>query len=148
MNDEKMTFLLVEDSEHDVLAFRRAWRDNDIAHELRVVRDGRECLDYLQGHDPYEGQEDRPRPDVIVLNDHLPKMSGQSVLAALQQNEAWAAIPVIVFTASQSPRKELHSYARCANAYIVKPMTYEDLSRTVRRLCRFWELVEIPETPS
>jgi hypothetical protein len=41
--------------------------------------------------------------------------------------------------------KESQSYDLGANAYVVKPMNYEDLSRIVRRTNDFWELVEVPE---
>jgi len=145
MTDEPIVFLLVEDSEHDLLAFQRAWRDNDIAHELRVVRDGRECLDYLRRRGPYRRPAEAPRPGVIVLNDRLPRLDGQAVLARLQEDTDLSHIPVILFTTSESEQKELDSYDRGANAYVVKPMTYEDLSRAVLRLSRFWEMVEVPE---
>jgi len=146
MTDEPIVFLLVEDSEHDLLAFQRAWRENAIAHELRVVRDGRECLDYLRRRGPYHRPAEAPRPGVIVLNDRLPRLDGQAVLSRLQEDTDLSHIPVILFTSSESEQKELDSYDRGANAYVVKPMTYEDLSRAVLRLSRFWEMVEVPET--
>ena len=148
MTNQPIVFLLVEDSEHDLLAFQRAWRENAIPHELRVVRDGRECLDYLRRRGPYRPPAAAPRPGVIVLNDRLPRLDGQAVLATLQEEADLSYIPVILFTSSESPQKELDSYDYGANAYVVKPMTYEDLSRAVLRISRFWEMVEVPENPA
>jgi CheY-like chemotaxis protein len=130
------------------MAFRRAWSENGIGHTLEIVRDGQACLDYLARRGAYQGAGQAPRPSVIVLNDRLPRLGGQSVLVALQADPAWALIPVVVFTSSESERKELDSYAHCANAYVLKPMTYKDLSQFVRRMVRFWEMVEIPEPRS
>jgi CheY-like chemotaxis protein len=148
MNSKPLVFLLVEDSEYDILAFQRAWRENGITQTLKVVRDGQACLDYLARRGAYGKADAAPRPAVIVLNDSLPRLDGQSVLSALQANPDWAIIPVVVFTSSESERKELDSYAKCASAYILKPSTYKDLSRLVRRMVRFWEMVEIPELRS
>lgn len=146
MNGEPIVFLLIEDSEHDILAFERAWKENDISNELRIVRDGHECLDYLNRRGRYRRAEDAPTPAVILLNDHLPELDGLKVLEAIRQNNHTAYIPVIMFSASESDRKKARRYDVGANAYLTKPLKYEALSRTVRRISRFWELVDVPET--
>jgi two-component system response regulator len=148
MKGEPIAFLLVEDSEHDILAFERAWKENGISNELRIVRDGHECLDYLNRRGRYRHAEDAPTPAVILLNDHLPELDGHQVLEAIRQDSRTAYIPVIMFSASESDRKKARRYDSGANAYLTKPLKYEDLSRTVHRLSRFWELVEAPETTS
>lgn len=38
---------MAEDSEHDVIATQRAWKQSHILSELKIVKDGEECLDYL-----------------------------------------------------------------------------------------------------
>jgi two-component system, response regulator len=76
MGDEKMVFLMVDDNEHDILAVKRAWQENRIANALYVVRDGSECLDYLYQRGRYSRPESAPRPDVLLLNNRMPKMSG------------------------------------------------------------------------
>jgi CheY-like chemotaxis protein len=145
MSDGKKVFLIVEDSEHDILAFRRAWKDNAIADELRVVRNGRECLDYLQRRGNYDGGEAAPRPDVIILNNRLPAVEGLTVLKAIRQIAEVAYVPVIIFTAAESNMKEERSYDLGANAYVVKPMKYSGLLEVVRRIHDFWKLVKVPE---
>ena len=145
MSDGTKVFLMVEDSEHDIVAFRRAWEENRIASELRVVRGGSECLDYLHRRGTYGRRENAQRPDVILMNNRLPKVEGLTVLKAIRQNADFEHIPVVIFTAAQSNLKEAQSYELGANAYLVKPMKYSDLSRIVRRIHDFWEMVEVPE---
>ena len=147
MSEDPIVFLLVEDSEHDILAFKRAWQDNGIANKLQVVRGGQECLDYLHHRGRYRREEDAPRPKIILLNNRMPGIKGLKVLSKIRQNEAFENIPVIIFTSVESDFKETQSYNLGANAYVVKPMNYEDLSRTVRCINDFWELVEVPEKP-
>jgi len=144
---DPIVFLLVEDSEHDILAFRRAWKDNGIVNELQVVRGGQECLDYLHHRGRYRREEDAPRPKIILLNNRMPGIEGLKVLNEIQQHEALENIPVVIFTSVESDFKETQSYDLGANAYVVKPMNYEDLSRAVRSINDFWELVEVPEKP-
>jgi len=144
---DPIVFLLVEDSEHDILAFRRAWKDNGIANELQVVRGGQECLDYLNHRGRYRREEDAPQPKIILLNNRMPRIEGLKVLNEIRQNEAFKNIPVIIFTSVESDFKETQSYNLGANAYVAKPMNYEDLCRTVRCINDFWELVEVPEKP-
>jgi CheY-like chemotaxis protein len=147
LSKDTVVFLLVEDSEHDILAFRRAWQDNDIANELQVVRGGQDCLDYLHHRGRYRREEDAPRPKIILLNNRMPRIEGLKVLSEIRQNEAFENIPVIIFTSVESDLKETQSYDLGANAYVVKPMNYVDFSRTVRCINDFWELVEVPEKP-
>ena len=148
MNDLPIDFLLVEDSRHDIVAFQRAWDENEIANRLTIVHDGVECLDYLLGRGRYEDRAGAPLPRVILLNNRMPKMDGLAVLKRIRSQPGLAAIPVIVFTAAESDRKERQSYRLGANAYMVKPLHYADLSRMVRRINAFWELVEVPEVLS
>jgi CheY-like chemotaxis protein len=145
MASGRIVFLMVEDSEHDITAFKRAWSENGIENELRIVRNGRECLDYLHRRGRFKDEENTPRPEVILLNNKLPKTEGLSVLDTIRQTTEFANIPVIIFTSSESNRKEKKSYKLGANAYVVKPMQYCNLSETVRRINDFWELVEVPE---
>jgi CheY-like chemotaxis protein len=145
MVDEPVVFLLVEDSKHDILAFERAWRDNGIKNELRVVRNGQDCLAYLHRQGRFGSEVDAPHPKIILLNNKMPAMEGLTVLEKIRQEGPFATIPVVVFTSTENHMKKAKSYDLGANAYIVKPMNYEDLFRTVRIINDFWELVEVPE---
>ncbi|MBW2602346.1 MAG: response regulator, partial [Deltaproteobacteria bacterium] len=54
-------------------------------------------------------------------------------------------LPVIVLTTSKDEEDRLKSYDLGANAYIVKPVGFDNFSRAVRTISLFWQLVELPE---
>jgi CheY-like chemotaxis protein len=145
MQNDQMVFLMVEDNTHDILAVKRAWRENKIGNALYIVRDGEECLDYLYQRGKYIRLEAAPRPDVILLNNRLPKMDGLEVLKQIRDSEEFHYLPVIMFTASESERDQLKAYDSLANAYVVKPMNFVNLSEAIRSINAFWQLASIPE---
>ena len=145
MGKEDLVFLLVEDNEHDVLAIKRAWRENRIANELKIVRDGRECLDYLNRRGRFSRPAAAPSPDVILLNNKLPRMDGLQVLKQIRQSENYHHLPVVMFTASENEVEQIKSYDLGVNAYIVKPMNFKKLSATIGTLNKFWDLAQIPQ---
>ena len=53
METKPLVVLMAEDNEHDIFATRRAWRKNGITNELRIVKNGEECLDYLYRRGAY-----------------------------------------------------------------------------------------------
>ena len=145
MGNGELVFLLVEDSEHDVLAIKKAWQENRIANELHIVHDGQECLDYLNQRGAFSGPETAPQPDVILLNNKLPRMNGMQVLKKSRERDGFGHLPVIMLTANESEAEQCRSYNLGVNAYIVKPMGFKNLSETIRKLNKFWNLVEIPQ---
>jgi CheY-like chemotaxis protein len=68
----------------------------------------------------------RTRPDVVVLDLHLPDTTGDAVLAQLRADDATADVPVIVVTADVTGDHEQRLLAAGASAYMTKPL---DLGR-------------------
>ena len=98
---------------------------------------GQEALEHL-GWPTAENAtgDEAERPDTILLDLNLPDMSGWDVLAALQENPAWRAIPVILVTAVDLrqamdfyERKELHVSTS-------RPLTAEELGAVLQGLLR------------
>jgi len=118
--DGTINILLVEDSPTDVQIARRALRRWSVPCSLHVVRDGEEALDFLYRRGRYQGQADVPRPDIILLDLNLPKLSGHGVLQQIKQDEGLRRIPVVMFSASEEEADIGVSYDLGANAYISK----------------------------
>ena len=53
MTKKPFVVLMAEDSQHDIVATKRAWKKNNILNPLHIVRDGEECLDYLHQRGKY-----------------------------------------------------------------------------------------------
>jgi two-component system response regulator len=129
-----ITILLVEDDAGDVLMTREALADSKVLNDLRVVSDGREAIDYLDRTD----DPDSPRPDLILLDLNLPKVDGREVLAYVKGNDRLRRIPVVVLTTSQAEEDIVRSYDLHANAYVTKPVDFEQFMSVVRKVDEFF----------
>lgn len=144
MAKEPFVVLMAEDDEHDVIAVNRAWKKNKIANPLYIVPDGEECLDYLHQRGKYENPEDAPRPGILLLDIKMPKMDGLTVLKHIRESEKFNRLPVVILTTSKDEEDRLKSYDLRVNAYIIKPIGFDNFSEAVKTINLFWELVELP----
>ena len=116
--DRLMEILLVEDNPGDVRLVAEALKDTKVTGHLSVVPDGIAALDFLHRRGPHVRA---PRPDLILLDLNLPRMSGHDLLKAIKEDPALRQIPVCVLTSSQADSDLLKAYDLHANAYLTKP---------------------------
>ncbi|MFB9840095.1 response regulator [Actinoallomurus acaciae] len=134
--------LLVEDDPGDVLLTREAFDDNKLRNNLHVVSDGEEATAYLRRQGPYAGI---PRPDLILLDLNLPRKDGREVLRDIKADPDLRSIPVVVLTTSEADEDILNSYDLHANAYVTKPVDFDDFIRIVRQIDDFFvSVVKLP----
>ena len=144
MKKGSFAVLLAEDSEHDIIATKRAWKKHHIANPLYIVKDGEECLDFLHQRGKYSEPETTPRPGILLLDINMPKMDGLAVLKHIREDRKLRHLPVVILTSSKDEEDRLKSYHLGANAYIVKPVGFDNFSEAVRTINLFWELVDLP----
>ncbi|HID28905.1 MAG TPA: response regulator [Desulfobacterales bacterium] len=135
---------MAEDDEHDIVATKRAWKMHHIANPLYVVNDGEECLDYLHRRGKYSQPGAAPLPGILLLDIKMPKMDGLSVLKHIREDKELRRLPVIILTTSRAEEDRLESYDLGVNAYIVKPIGFENFAEAVKAISCFWQLVELP----
>jgi len=134
--------LMVEDDPGDVRLTREALKGSKLLHSLNVVEDGVAALDYLRKAAPYQ---EAIRPDLVLLDLNLPRKDGREVLAAMKQDEALRAIPVVILTTSQAEEDVLRAYNLNANCYVTKPVDFDQFMRIVRTIEEFWlNVVTLP----
>lgn len=130
-----MEILLVEDSLEDARMTLEALQHGQIQCRVSLLRDGEEALRFLYRQDVYARA---PRPDLILLDLHLPKRSGRQILAELRGDPQLQAIPVVVLTASRVHEEILREEHLQVESYMVKPVDQEQFIHVVRQLRRFW----------
>lgn len=145
INKNSFVVLMAEDNKHDVVATMRAWRVNNIANSLHVVRDGEECLDYLFQRGRYSEPGSAPRPGILLLDLNMPKVDGLSVLEQIRADDDLCHLPVIILTTSKLEEDRIRSYDLGVNAYIKKPVGFANFSNAVKTINLFWDLVELPD---
>ena len=144
-----MTFLkrilLVEDSVRDAELILDALEGNNLANEIVHMRDGAEALDYLFRRGPFTGRSD-DQPALLLLDLKLPKVDGLEVLRQIKGDAALKMIPVVMMTSSREEQDLVRSYELGVNAYVVKPMKFQDFVDAVKQVSGFWAVLnEVPE---
>lgn len=134
--------LLVEDNPADVRLTQEALRESTISNHLHAVGDGEEALRFLRREGTHA---EAPRPDLVLLDLNLPRMSGREVLEQVKEDPDLRRIPVVVLTTSEAEQDILHSYDFHANAYVRKPVDFDQFTEVVRLIEDFWfTVVKLP----
>lgn len=140
------TILLVEDNEDDadltILAFKRA----NIMNEVVVATDGAIALDMLFGAGAFSGSG-AESPSLLILDLNLPKVSGLEVLRRVRAEQRTRFTPTVMLTTSVEYQDLIDSYALGANAYVRKPVAFEEFLAETARLGQFWLHTNVPAPP-
>lgn len=140
--DEPINILLVEDSHTDVILMKKMLSMAQTPNNLYVVKDGIEAMAFLRKE---AGYEDKPRPNLILLDLNLPRKNGKEVLAEVKADENLKTIPVIILSTSENERDILDCYKGQANCYLTKPISMKDFKQQIKLIENFWfNLVQYP----
>jgi CheY-like chemotaxis protein len=142
-NLKPISILLAEDNSVDVILVNETLNGSKLKVNLYHVRDGVELMDFLNKRDQYM---DSITPDLILLDLHMPRKSGQQVLKEINENPALAKLPVIVLTISKLDQYILDSYNSNARLYLKKPIDIEKFIAVVKSIDNFW-LTIISDSP-
>ncbi|MFC2062192.1 response regulator [Elusimicrobiota bacterium] len=135
--------LLVEDNAGDVGLIKEVFKECKMRHNLHVIMDGAEAIDFLKQQNGYS---DAVRPDLILLDLNLPKKHGFDILREMEKEPDLKRIPVIVLTTSESPDDIRKSYDLNANSYINKPLDIERFMEIVKLIEEYWlKIIKLPQ---
>lgn len=135
--------LLVEDSPNDAELTMEALAKHNLANDMVWVHDGEEALDYLFCRGRYSGGTCNDLA-VILLDLKLPKVDGLEVLRCIKGDDMLRLIPVVVLTSSREERDLVDSYKLGVNAYVVKPVDFQEFMAAVKELGVFWAIINEP----
>jgi len=140
---ELRRILMVEDDVNDVELALTALGEYNLANEVVVVHDGEEALDYLYCRKDYKMRLPG-NPAVVLLDLKLPKIDGLEVLKQIKMDEKLREIPVVVLTSSRESRDLAECYDLGVNAYVVKPVDFQQFVEAVKQIGAFWAVVNEP----
>ncbi len=144
MNDRARPaeILLVEDSPSDAELTRVAIQEGKIDNNLHHVKDGAEAMAFLRREGKYATA---PRPDLILLDLNLPKMSGLEVLRAIRADQRLKSLVVTILTTSRDENHVFDAYDLNVNAYITKPVDLGQFFQCITALDNFFfRVVTLP----
>lgn len=135
--------LLVEDNPKDLELSLAALARCKLANPIEVARDGAEALDYLYGRGKWL-QRESGDPAVVLLDLKLPKIDGLEVLERVKSEANLKQIPVVMLTSSREESDLVKSYKLGVNAFVVKPVDFNDFLSAIQELGMFWGVLNEP----
>ena len=135
MKNKPTNILLVEDNPGDIRLAQEALKEGNIDGALHVVQDGVEALQFLRRENQYR---DAARPDLVLLDLHLPRKNGFDTLSDIKKDPALRRIPVIILTTSNERDDIIRSYDQHANCFITKPIDMGQFIDVVKEILDFW----------
>lgn len=135
--------LLVEDDPMDMELTLTALEERNLANEVLVVHDGEEALNFLYSRGSFRMRAPG-NPVLILLDLKLPKVDGLEVLRQIKSDEHLRTIPVVMLTSSREEHDVVDSYKLGVNAYVVKPIDFQDFLNAVKEIGLFWAVINEP----
>ncbi|MCU1387717.1 MAG: response regulator [Ilumatobacteraceae bacterium] len=139
---QPIEILLVEDDPGDVLMTQEAFTDYKIANRLTVVSNGEDAIAYLRKQGRFAGVA---TPDLVLLDLNLPRRDGREVLLDIKGDPDLRRIPVVILTTSEAEEDVIAAYDLHANAYVRKPVDFDQFVAAVRAIDDFFiTVVRLP----
>ncbi|HXT71299.1 MAG TPA: response regulator [Vicinamibacterales bacterium] len=120
--------LLVDDDPRDLRLTELALAQAGITSGVVKVQGGVEALESLRGE----------TPSVVLLDLKMPGMDGLQVLREIRADDRLRAVPVVVLTSSREDRDIDDCYAHGANAFVVKPVKFQEYLSAIKDIAVFW----------
>jgi CheY-like chemotaxis protein len=139
--------LVIENNNEDFETFQRFMRQSSLTIPVYRCINGAQALAFLYRTDPYAAPASAPRLGLILLDLNLPGIDGREVLRRIKQDEELKLVPIVVFTTSNNPKDIETCYRQGANSYIIKPMDFSLLKRSIQTLLEYWfDITVLPKT--
>jgi CheY-like chemotaxis protein len=135
--------LLAEDSEKDIELTLAALDHYKLANEVVIARNGVEALDYLYRRGKFAGRPEG-NPAVALIDLKMPKVDGLEVLRQMKSDPNLMRIPFVMVTSSREEQDLVKSYQLGVNAYVVKPVDFQQFVESIRQLGFFWAVINEP----
>ena len=133
--DPEFIVLMADDDEDDCVLVESAFQEMGPAHDLRLVGDGRELLDYLYNEGDFADPDKYPRPNLILLDLNMPRIDGRTALAKIKSDPQLKNIPILILTTSREARDIELSKQAGASSFLSKPEVFEELTDMLSRFC-------------
>ena len=140
MDAPSLRVLLVDDDEEDRQLIRLALTDAIESIVIEEMSSGQELVAWLDNQRSLKAagsNDDSACQTIILLDMHMPKLSGLETLEALGNMRDLAYMPVVMLTASVNEALKQQAYQQGIHLYMVKPSQYRGFYRVVEavKLC-------------
>jgi len=138
---QDVSILMVEDDDIDAMAITRAFKKLRLLNPLVRAKDGLEALEYLRGEN---GKENLSRPNIILLDINMPRMSGLELLEEIRNDKNLSDAVVFILTTSKSDEDVVAAHKHNVAGYIVKSDMGNGFVSVIELLNSYWKVVVLP----
>ncbi|MFW5867467.1 MAG: response regulator transcription factor [Armatimonadota bacterium] len=115
--------LLLVDDERDLVFYTKLFLEEK-GYEVTEAYDGQEALDILEDF----------RPDLVILDVTMPRLTGWDVLRTMQENPETVDIPVLMLTARSEDRDKARGWELGVTWYQTKPFELDEIDMVIKRI--------------
>ncbi len=108
--DSSREILVVDDDPDSLFTLNEILRAQN--YKTRLVKNGLECLEYLE----------KKTPDLILLDIMMPEMDGFQTIEKIKENKKWSGIPIFAVTAKAMANDKVVIFKHGFDDYISKPV--------------------------
>lgn len=144
ISTKPVTILLVEDDPGHSELIEMTLDEVGLNNPIYRVDNGRSALDFVYGTGEYETAGSR-MPLVILLDLNLPVLNGLQVLKHLKSDERTRSIPIVILTTTQEKREIRECYRLGCNAYLSKPLDFDEFQNAILQLGLFMSVITVPD---
>src|SRR5262245_10192846 len=130
--------LIAEDDENDIALFHLGLTRAGITNPVQIVRNGEECMAYLEGVGLYTDRDRYPLPSLLILDLKMPLMDGFSVLSWIRRHPTLSRLRVVVLTASHNIVDVNRAYDLGANSFLTKTLDVRDFAEQLQGVRNHW----------
>lgn len=138
--DKHGPIIIIEDDADDQQILSEVFAELEYPNLLHFFADGYLALEYLEAS--------TEKPFLILSDINLPKLDGFELRKKVHNNEALRlrCIPYLFFTTAASHTAVVNAYSQSVQGFFVKPNSYIDLLRTIRRIMEYWQECKAPHS--
>jgi CheY-like chemotaxis protein len=132
--------IMVEDDLGHAHLIKKNLERAGICNKITHFDNGKSALDFFFG----ENNNLDVNKLLVLLDLNLPEVDGYEILKRLKHDQKTENIPVIILTTTDNPREVDKCYELGCNAYISKPVEYDNFSEAIQKLGLLLAIVKLP----
>lgn len=130
--EQKIKIILVDDNPADSRLFEECLKQVGFSFDFEAYNNGQDFIDILQNKSPFN------LPDIVFLDLNLAGLNGKEILKIIKTDDRLKTIPILILTTSSSYEDRKDCYQSHANAYLVKPIDFNDFVSLIQSFKSFW----------
>lgn len=134
--------LIADDDPNDRFLIGKMIKEGGVDQEVLYAQNGYEVFDCLHQRGKFQHRPEGP-PAVVILDHQMPGVSGLEILQRIRSDPDFELVPVVIHSGQMLPSEVRQAYRWGVNAYVEKPVNYEELRKVFKELGVFWCQVNV-----